>query len=592
MADKNSLVHYVVQKVGPEQLKQMVDALEEQLGQDPDVTPEAISELVKQLNYVAEHPDAYKDVIMSAIQAGYIDQSDVPQEFDPIFVGVMLIALTELQHRMSTGSAGFARGGLARAAKQLAAQGRGGDTMLAHINPREAEVLRRMGGAGTVNPNTGLHEFKGGIFKAIGSIVKSVAKAAVPIVANVIAPGWGGALAGAAMGAIGGGGLKGALLGGITGSLTPGGFLGGASKALGESVLNSGVGSLLGNTVGASTLGAGILGGAASAALGKGFLPGALSAGGMAAMTPTVNNLYNSATGPGGIFSSQAGGTGVNLGGNTGGLNQVGSNLLASSGGPGVTVPTTTGTGIDFNLAPSSATTPGIKLPTFDTGAAVKDAAGNFVPSLTNVAAANTGTIAAPAASTGILGTGITGGNVLTGLTALNALGGMSVPQAMQAVEGSNLTPEQKATFSRALTNYTAKYNLTTLPAQGTPEYEDMMNNISQGIGINFMNPTITNNDTGVTTAMKRGGLSQMAMMASGTGSGRDDTINAKLSDGEYVIDAETVALLGNGSSKAGAAVLDKMRQQVRQQKGKALAKGKFSPDAKSPLAYMKGGLK
>jgi hypothetical protein len=88
------------------------------------------------------------------------------------------------------------------------------------------------------------------------------------------------------------------------------------------------------------------------------------------------------------------------------------------------------------------------------------------------------------------------------------------------------------------------------------------------------------------------GGLSQIAMLANGTGSGRDDTINARLSDGEYVIDAETVALLGNGSTKAGAAVLDQMREQVRKQKGKALARGKFSPDAKSPLAYMKGGLK
>jgi hypothetical protein len=58
------------------------------------------------------------------------------------------------------------------------------------------------------------------------------------------------------------------------------------------------------------------------------------------------------------------------------------------------------------------------------------------------------------------------------------------------------------------------------------------------------------------------------------------------------VIDAETVALLGNGSTKAGASALDMMRKQLRQQKGKALAKGKFSPDAKSPLAYMKGGLK
>ena len=38
--------------------------------------------------------------------------------------------------------------------------------------------------------------------------------------------------------------------------------------------------------------------------------------------------------------------------------------------------------------------------------------------------------------------------------------------------------------------------------------------------------------------------------------------------------------------------MLDQMRQGIRQQKGKALAKGNFSPNAKSPLAYMKGGLR
>ena len=91
--------------------------------------------------------------------------------------------------------------------------------------------------------------------------------------------------------------------------------------------------------------------------------------------------------------------------------------------------------------------------------------------------------------------------------------------------------------------------------------------------------------------AAPRGALSSLPMLAEGAGSGRDDTIDAKLSDGEYVIDAETVALLGNGSTKAGAAALDRMRQQIRQQKGKALAKGKFSPNAKGALAYMKGGL-
>lgn len=75
-----------------------------------------------------------------------------------------------------------------------------------------------------------------------------------------------------------------------------------------------------------------------------------------------------------------------------------------------------------------------------------------------------------------------------------------------------------------------------------------------------------------------------------GGGTGRSDSIPAKLSDGEYVIDAETVSLLGDGSSKAGAQRLDQFRANIRKQKGQALAKGKFSPDARAPEQYLMGG--
>ena len=45
--------------------------------------------------------------------------------------------------------------------KNLASKGRYGDTMLAHVNPEEAAMLKSMGGAGTINPQTGLREFYG-----------------------------------------------------------------------------------------------------------------------------------------------------------------------------------------------------------------------------------------------------------------------------------------------------------------------------------------------------------------------------------------------------------------------------------------------
>jgi len=44
-------------------------------------------------------------------------------------------------------------------AEMLRRMGRRGDTMLAHITPEEADMLMQAGGAGTINPNTGLPEF-------------------------------------------------------------------------------------------------------------------------------------------------------------------------------------------------------------------------------------------------------------------------------------------------------------------------------------------------------------------------------------------------------------------------------------------------
>jgi hypothetical protein len=50
-------------------------------------------------------------------------------------------------------------GDLRKIARLLQDKGRNGDTILAHINPREAALLREQGGAGTMNPETGLPEF-------------------------------------------------------------------------------------------------------------------------------------------------------------------------------------------------------------------------------------------------------------------------------------------------------------------------------------------------------------------------------------------------------------------------------------------------
>lgn len=67
-----------------------------------------------------------------------------------------------------------------RSAGILERAGRGGDTMLAHINPEEAQMLKAMGGSGTINPKTGLPEFlkifgKKISFKKVRDAVESIA---------------------------------------------------------------------------------------------------------------------------------------------------------------------------------------------------------------------------------------------------------------------------------------------------------------------------------------------------------------------------------------------------------------------------------
>ena len=94
----------------------------------------------------------------------------------------------------------------------------------------------------------------------------------------------------------------------------------------------------------------------------------------------------------------------------------------------------------------------------------------------------------------------------------------------------------------------------------------------------------------GAMSVKGRGKPSRDSYAVNGIGDGRSDEIPALLSDGEYVIDAETVAMLGDGSGKAGAKRLDDLRVKIRKHKGRNLAKGRFSDNAKAPEKYLSGG--
>lgn len=84
------------------------------------------------------------------------------------------------------------------------------------------------------------------------------------------------------------------------------------------------------------------------------------------------------------------------------------------------------------------------------------------------------------------------------------------------------------------------------------------------------------------------GGLSRYVQ---GGTAGQADKIPALLSDGEFVMDADTVSALGDGNNAAGASALEQMRQSIRAHKRKAPI-NKIPPKAKKPEAYLKKGVK
>lgn len=85
------------------------------------------------------------------------------------------------------------------------------------------------------------------------------------------------------------------------------------------------------------------------------------------------------------------------------------------------------------------------------------------------------------------------------------------------------------------------------------------------------------------------GALSQaFAGAVMGSEGGQSDLVEARLSPGEYVLDAETVSALGDGNTAAGIAKLDELRQQLRAQKRSAPT-DEIPPQAQGPLSYLQG---
>jgi hypothetical protein len=185
------------EQIDPMELKSLRDTLKA-----ANLPPQIIDAIGQMVDAVLAEPDKYQELRAGFLAEG-VPEELLPAEFDGGFFAALNLALDQIntsfpkENPMQGGIASmpmgasmpvvepqaFAMGGLASLRPipaGLAQMGRNGDTMLAHITPSEARMLRRNGGSGTTNPRTGLPEFfLGKVFKAVGNAFKSVGKAVV-----------------------------------------------------------------------------------------------------------------------------------------------------------------------------------------------------------------------------------------------------------------------------------------------------------------------------------------------------------------------------------------------------------------------------
>jgi hypothetical protein len=622
----------MVDPQGPAALK---ESIRQNIG-DLQLTPGQLDLLIQIFEYVSQNPGDYANLVQQLIESGGLEEGDMPAEYDPEFIGVMLIVLNEMQQMQGAGAQeamdlgpaiaglqpmGMAQGGLADVGQYLAGKGRGGDSILAHITPEEAAMLKRRGGAGSINPATGLPEFKGNPLKAVFSAVKGVVKGVVNVVkgvakspigrvlatvalATVLGPtaiglslGTAGtaALASGAVTLAGGGSIKDALVSGAMGYVGGGGTIMGTSPmaALGG-YLPGAAGSALNTGLSTGLIGAGIgklSGMSTQDALRMGLTSGA-SAAALAGLQNTSQAAPQPASAPGigtaqDLLNAQAaGGDGTGLQLPPGAAPEPGYTVAGSPvPAAGAPVQAATDASAPLQLPPGAAPEPGYtvagaKPGFFDqmtTGA--KDLYSEYLsPSRPGLAAdAGMFTKYAPLAAAGTAAIGLAGG--------MQGSPSNPNPAFNRSYTGSDYMRDNPAQFSGGLSTYT-RPDIPANPIVPTPSYSSIP------VGPpGMMTPSgITQQPGGVAQPYNMAGLygipliygpdGQPQRMAkggdakptsfprkngpiNGPGTGTSDDIPAMLSDGEFVFTAKAVRNAGSGSRRKGAARMYKLMKML-----------------------------
>ena len=526
----------------------------------------------------------------------------------------------------------YAKGGQAHGLKALAQElpkyGRHGDSIVAHINPQEAGILKALGGSGTINPTTGLPEFFriGNIFRPVqqavaainplnpgsslsktinttpivGDVNKALNKVGTQVfqplekaivqpasrgladfdklVGKTIPGGWGtvGSVALAAMGApmplqVGYGAargsgvmrkggnfnLQGAMIGGATAYATAelGKYMQGAAPPGGESTFNA-----LPESVPVTDYSAPLVDGVnvpyapvPSPEVGYDYASGLSEMTGNAAQPYTPPSFLDKAAtkfydAAGGTtkFITEAPTTGVSTAARTG---QGGLNLLGVGEGTA-------------KAAAANAATTGIKaLP------------------MTAMALYGETTLADLDAQRDLLKQQQAAGNIAqaeydAALAEINRQRDYAADVVSQNPFSTN--PSRDTSIGETYYNrgnesdsiYARGDENTTLYAMGGSVDDEYGMDEARGLGLGNLSNGFMN--MGSTPAFAAGGMPPRFLSGGGDGMSDDikATINgnqeARLADGEFVIPADVVSHLGNGSSKAGAKQLYSMMDKVR----------------------------
>jgi hypothetical protein len=417
----------------------------------------------------------------------------------------------------------YAEGGLASVAQNLADKGRKGDSMLVHMTPDEVAGLQalaqQMGGSLTINPQTGLPEAN--IFKKL-----------LPMAL------------GFALGPAGFGVFQSALTAGLAV---------GAGYTLATGSLQQGISAGLG-AYGGSNLGTGLqaagadaaTSAAASEAAGTG-LQVAGGAGGAAAEAAMVNPMATS--------------EGLRLGATEGfqaALPEV-SNVSLTATGP---TAGSVATGLGGGVAPAVPTTTTLPIETVQIGG---PQAGMRTTELATVPQSTSGSALTGAErylgdkATSDLAAAdyadATGSTLGTSLTQIaGGAAGQSAADAERAVKAQQAAIVAKQDERKRRFDALFGRTVGTLPARSGGLMK------LAGGGMTYMEAGGTTGPTGTPRDV------------TGTGDGMSDSVpasiegvqEARLADGEFVIPADVVADIGNGSSDAGSKKLYDMMDRIR----------------------------